>query len=424
MLKDRIIAIAAGVAIAAAVAVALLVPDRGGQKFDFGPCGIRGVSVQCADLESGAVAVVTGTPETSFNQIVVFDPGGPGADLRSSIDVLHSLASESSIAVGFIEPWTTEGVDDVCKAAADGYLATMRRTSAHELPNLILDLERDCPNEVADAQAFTQERADVVRYIVDQSPSAQVKYLGWSFATFRLAAMSIDVPIDGALLISPVVHDQPWRIMMTNRASESRVLLERVDVDVTEPNDARVSMEDRSTDLTPFDVAAGAYASVYDIETNGRWLPAALNAYQRGNVDSDALAQLAYAADTVEGRYGVDSLYVGIIGYWAEFCQSVVDGPATALEPTDDIAWFLFSFHQPCDTVDPQRESAMVNADVSCLVVGGRDPLAVGTGADGWREPPTIVTVQGAGHILSVDQPAVGDLVKDFATTGAYPCET
>ncbi len=424
-MRRRVFPLAAGLLVALAVAVTMFSPDRGGQTaaFTFGPCDIRAASLQCTELDSGAVAVITEVPTIDNGRIVVFDPGGPGTDLRASIDVLGSLGDTETVVLSFIEPWTMDGVSEHCKAAAETYLAVMRQATAYDLPPLTLDLGRDCPEEVADAEMFVQERIDVLRDLIRQAPDSQVKYLGWSFGSVRLAALSDRMTIDGALLVSPIAHDQPWPTMMVNRAARSRELLGEVGVDVTVVNDGSISMDGRSTDLTPFDVAAGEYGSVYDIPKNQSWLSNAIDAYRNGNADTQALVQLAHAADNIQGRYGVDSLYPGIIGYWAEFCQSLTKGTEPTIKPNDDIAWFLLSFHQPCDTVEPRPKQATINADVSCLVVGSTDPLTVGVGAAGWRRPPTMVTVPNAGHILAIDQHQINDLVKEFTSTYGYPCE-
>lgn len=426
MNRQRALALAAGAILSAAVVVALFMPDRGGQRFIFAPCDLRGVEAFCADLDSGAIAVVTSLPSTNTGRLIVFDPGGPGADLRSSATTLSSLAvSEGTVAVAFIEPWTTLGVSEGCRKGAEGYLASMRSTEPYALPATSFDLGVDCLDEVENAMTFGGERLDVLRYLVDQGPGAQVKYLGWSFASLRLAALADQLPIDGALIISPIRHDQSRGDLLASRARNSLMAMEDAGIETAQLSRGPVSIDDRSTDITSFDVAAAQYAAIYDIETNRAWLPGALKAYEDGDSSSPELASLATAADNVLGRYGINSLYAGIIGYWAEFCYLTAESASAPLAPTDSISWFLYVFHQPCGDVDTgeARLSPPIGVDVVCLVIGEADPLAHNVGATGWRQTPNIVTIPDGGHILSIEYPEINHLVEKFSTTDGYTCD-
>ena len=146
--------------------------------------------------------------------------------------------------------------------------------------------------------------------------------------------------------------------------------------------------EDWSTPFSEFDVIAGFYAGAYDIEGNEEWLVSAMEALQSSSLDREAvvledspsIGSLRFAADQVTGRYGVDSLYHGVPGYWLEMCQywGDLDDFVQVYNSGNfesSLDWFVQTLHQPCSQASSSPVTVL-EGGVDCAVIGTLDPIS------------------------------------------------
>ena len=443
-----------GTALAIAAAAYSLSP-RDGVSGGFAECTIRGYPLYCSDLESGGVVIST-SPGPNAKQIVVMDLGGPGADVRNQLWSLVRISSmnEGTMAFAFLEPWFAVPPTAECAAAGSDLMVAIRESGA-TVTDAVLTHSKSyvdtCGTEIDRAKQFADERIQFVaelreRFGANHGEDPRVFYVGWSFAAVRLARLVERYPdsVDAAILISPVDPIASIQDSLTKRASEINATLTRVFEGLCN-KDARplcgldlnrileesrrllpLDIKGRSVPLTTFDVAAAILGASYNINDNASWLYDGLSGMLESASD-ERTALLASVADRVMGRYGVNEVYPGVIGYWPEYClstrseepfsESLAAGSDSRFEKA------LFILHAPCMGIPDAIAAASARAENVCVIVDPNDPLAVEP-RDAmrlWGPSTGIIVLEGRGHAIGLGDKEVLDAVRRALSASPGP---
>ncbi|MCW2784606.1 MAG: hypothetical protein JWP74_1123 [Marmoricola sp.] len=333
--------------------------------------------------------------------VVVIDDGGPGLDPLAQAAASSAYAGLPNAAV-VMEPWVLGAVRSPCQSALDRYLTAVREGPVREVRARVLPVVDGCGPELAAEREFVTHGLARVRAGLRGLEVPRVVFLGTSFGAERVARAAL--PADRMVLVAPYVAGDSLDSDAIRRAARA------VGVLGLSASDQRlirslsrhlpVRLPGRSVLFTATDLDAAVTAATYDPAASRRTLLNEVRALRdeltRGRRPGQ-LPWLTKAADYIEGRYGRESYFRGLIGYFGNYCPVQGRRPSSANgEPTS--SRFLRRFHLLCDEV-PGLVGKPVSRARGCLVASVHDPVASPL-ARVRRRFPRVVTaeVPGRGH--------------------------
>ncbi len=398
-------------------------------------CETRGISTGCLVDETGPRSLWTGPAAGTADHVIVLDFGGPGFAMASAADALATFvaAFQPDANTAVLVPLDTAASqsNEACREATSILGTAIRRDHIDQA--VMRQWREDC-RSANDARPLS-ELIDLV------GPGAEVRFVGWSFASARLdQALNDGIPnLAGWALVSPIPVSMSLEDLLRSRADRSMRELDTAHrtgcgdsdedqcvADLTALIERAVAgapydVVGRSVPLTANDIGSAAYGAAYEPTVNVAWLAADLHRLATAGADQPvALAALDSVADTIMRRYGTDQHATDLAHYLSGFCPAFGAGPATEA-PESAIEAFLVDLHAVCagfstgSSSDTAGDRAAIDAVAQrCVLVGDADPLAASADTvwDEWGVVPIEVSV--SGHGLSVGRPEVAASLAAF----------
>jgi hypothetical protein len=357
--------------------------------------------------------------------VVVIDDGGPGLDPLAQAATSSAYSGLPNAAV-VLEPWVLGTIGTRCQAALDRYLTAVREGPVRRLQTQVSPVVAGCGSELAAERDFVARGLARVRAGLAGLEVPRTVFLGTSFGAERVARAASTT--DRVVLVAPYVAGTSLDSDVVRRASRDATVLA-----LTGParrlidSLARrlpVRLPGRSVPFTATDLDAAVTAATYDPDASRGSLLAEIRTL-RGEVLSGRqrteLPWLTKAADYIEGRYGRESYFRGLIGYFGNYCpvQGRRQGPADDAVAPDQ---FLRRFDTLCGAV-PVLAGPPVSAARGCLVASTEDPVASPLPRVRRRFPNVTTTVvPGRGHASSAEIELGARLALRLATESTVAC--
>jgi hypothetical protein len=355
-----------------------------------------------AEAESRAVVVDLGGPG-----IALFGLHWPGATLRTEVPV--SLRSRPLIVIE--EPWVTAAYPERCKLAATGLFRSVHGsagTGDDAAAGTVSDCDLFSP---ADTWGWTPESyQESLQRILGAERLSLDGYLGLSFGAHRLTYLRSPVP-KWAILVNPAPLAMSGSDYLSGRQkslwstvsvrcpgcpdpSTADRLLRRAERTLKA---GPMVTSHRSVPLDVGDLGAAVMALGYRDQ-------AVMKAFFRALQDLSVAANrelIGKLADSVWGRYGVDTVSPSVLAYWAEVCPSY--GPWPAGTASRAVGGFLPGWHGPCRSVPAEaRRRWDLRTDPGtriCVSALQDDPVVPAGSARTWRAAGAAVLPLRAGGV-------------------------
>jgi hypothetical protein len=266
-----------------------------------------------------------------------------------------------------------------------------------------------CAPELTREAAFADSALTAFVDEASNTWSAEVILVGISFGAQRLR--SVETSADLRLLISPYVtgtslaedSSQRWQASLGAVGNEGRKLIEqaRATLPTQVPN--------RSVPFTSVDLDAATLAMAYSPEKNRSWFVQGLRSLKESgsNTRRRFVDRLGMAADYIEGRYGRDETYPGLISYLGNFCAQYQQSsmPATSLSRSGLFLSRLLTACSYFEWPDPVASSESSRSDQTCVIFSTGDPITNGAELVSSQSLRNAITLQSAasGHANSKD---------------------
>ena len=356
--------------------------------------------------------------------LVVIDPGGPGINpLAPGGSVATALVEVPNVVVP-LEPWVVSPPSAACRKTLSLFMQTVRDPSG-DLTSAAKYFAGDCELELAREKSFAQ--SDLAEFVAeaDLSWPEDLVLVGVSFGAQRIASVGTSVSL--RVLISPYVtgtsiaEDAQRRWQATQDAIGSKELRLAERARATLP----VTMPDRSVSLTTVDLDAAAQAAAYNPDANRIWFTRGLRDLASGSVDSQAAHRIAVAADYIEGRYGRNETYPGMVGYLGNFCAQypAESSVATSLKGSGQFLGRLLAACGEAPISESGQFVESTSADPTCIVFSTEDPISNGAEIMAAADPSTTAAVQSTapGHANPIDLDVATKVIQRAVQQGPSP---
>jgi hypothetical protein len=321
-----------------------------------------------AFLPSGAL--VRGAP------IVVVDVGGPGVNpMAPGGAAAVELASVPNVVYP-LEPWVTSPPDAACTAALSAMMSAVRRPAA-DLTQVSGSFRRACRGSLAQEAEFAHSQLPAFVRQLDATWRPGIYLFGISFGAQRLSQVTTSVAL--RVLAAPYLtgpsltadaHTR-WQ-RATSALPRSRRLIDQA------RHRLPVRLSHRSVSFTRVDLDAALLGAAYNPASNTPWLDHDLTRIARSHGHGVVTVRhLGVAADYLEGRYGTDATYPGMVGYLGNYCAQYHLPVRVGAFP--GAGAFLGRFFSGCPTgpgsIDAAASWSRVHEPV-CVIDSTQDPIS------------------------------------------------
>lgn len=361
-----------------------------------------GKEARCVEV-SGVTAYVPSGRLDLDQPVVIVDNGGPGVDPLAAAAGQPLTSTANTLVV--LEPWVRASVSHRCAGALDQYVTSVRERGDRELRRSAAAFTSRCAGPLEAERRFTLDAVGTLIEGLRARGVPRVVVLAVSFGAERVATAAARA--DAVVLVAPYVGGR----LQADLARRARAAEDALDFGATESalvarvrRQLPVRVRRRSVPFTAVDLDAAIIASAYDPAPAAHLLREDLARLARA-LDSrrpelPELSWLTTAADHVEGRYGRQRYFRGLIGYFGGFC-SVQTERKLAGRAADS---FLGRFHWACALIGMPAARAVPVTARGCSVDTVHDPVASSPAAVRKRYPRLgHIAGSGRGHVTGSD---------------------